>query len=1032
MAVITQSYLKSNYVTLYLQDILHLCSTIQLLLSNNYAPDAPIEKIYVSMPTNIYIDLIVEGGKVKRVIEKVFPFDESAETYYNNNFSKNIYNDFQLNKIIRTLDHLVVSGKEYFYPDASGRPIVLSPPWTDGYKEKYWVLSVCDIISIYDRVVLLGDPGSGKSTSLRYLTTRLIRNFFEKNNNTVVNNLQSPDDETLSNFLFDNDYIPIYIEIREFAKWVSDNKCQRFGTAELKKYLLSSFRDQQLKNSFDQFWNEIKQANVLLLLDGLDEITVSDKRYDITKEKIEGLIAQLSSDISSLKVMFSSRIGEYVDYRVSGFKIVRLTSMYEYKSRELIRKTYAYCYPDRCITNQAIDNLLREMSEKNLREDISGNPLLLSLIVAIAMKSEGDKLALPKQKSQILYDGIKLLIDRWLIKEERPEFFKKYTDDDIFQKLKQFASTTNENGLINMESLIEFLQSDQTNAMAVLNYLVERAGLIIKRGAQYEFAHKSFRSYLSASYIVDSGMCTQYLTTNNDSHFKRKKEEAKLVVEILFDTVRTLEANDGSISRLWSLVQILVFNPKNEWDIWLAGVIVSKRNFQLLKVDFPLSRFIIEQLRESLLNVFVKKGRFSNQTLDTKYRLECGDILGCLGDSRLGINSENGIPCVSWCTVDSGNFIFGISDNTVQTVRSNFWSKDCIFSREQPPHQVQIDSFQISKYPVTVDQFRSFLSSSDGYKNREWYNWSKVSSDFFDSKVKNFDFEFPNKCDIGNYPATGVSFIEAIAFCKWLSYKTGDSIRLPSEAEWEYVAKHNGELFPWGNEFDSYKCNCISTGVGHICSVGSFYQSDESQPIDLCGNIWEWTQSFYTETHNSDDQNTIINVKNNKKIKDYYLISNRGGSYLNGPNCCRVSYRGRDPINQKADRNGFRIVKEVSKFNGSVLDSPISKQMYMTNNANTYQRMGYGPVINKGDKVKIWYRVIKNDVEIQQSTFEFTLGTNAIHPEIESQLASKRVATLINISANACDYFGERTIGDICPNDKLDFEVFVMDVIIEK
>lgn len=1011
---------EKKLISLFLEEQLPNCQTVQLFSSSSYASQAPIEDLYVSMPTNVSVDLTISRGAIKSIVEQTNIQDEIFNNYVGNKSSSVRYDSEKLNKISKKLSDYVEEGKEYFYPELLERPLIVSPPWTDGLKENYWVLSIGDIVSLYDRVIVLGGPGTGKSTSLRYLAARLILHY-----------LESPyiSEELLSDFLFEQNYIPVFIEVRDFSKWLSTEKKSRIDLNELKGYLYSLLKHQELTNDPDAFWNILKQQNVIFIFDGLDEAYSPNTDYQITQQKLRGLTARLTSEFKTLKILFSSRIGEYVDYQLSDYKMVKLVSMHQYKTRELIQKIYKYhgiSYDDK-----QISNFLNEMQKRRLQEDISGNPLLLSLIVAIAMNTDGDNFSLPKQKSHILYEGIKLLIDRWYTNEERPEFFKKYTDDEILAKLKHFAYGTNENGLINVNDLMAFVQADYQNANDILDYLLKRAGLIVKKGNDYEFAHKSFRSYLAASYIVDTVECTKYLTTNNRKRFQRQQEESILVVDILFDTIKSLESNDGSISQLWSIITLLVYtSTHNEWDIWLAGKMISRREYLLLKVDNPLKDIVIQELKKLLLAVFKKQGMFTKQDLDTNKRLECGEILGELGDLRDGVGVKDGIPDISWCSVDSGNFLYGISETSQDIVKNTKWGKDCIFTRELPTQSIDIDAFEISKYPITVRQFKAFIEDPDGYYSRFWYLWSDVAKSFFNNQVQNKTFVFPPGTEIDNYPATNVAFIEAVAFCKWLSYKTNSTIRLPSDCEWEYVAKQNGNIFTWGEEFDKTKCNSLSSAIGHICPVGSFTNTSASDntPVDLCGNTWEWTQSFYTESHEYDLKNTIINVQNNMAINESTLIADRGGCYLNGPNCLRVSFRGRDPITSRADRYSFRVIKECTPFTGEVLDTPNVQQEFTTTNQNIQERSGYGCKIQNGDNIKIWYSVQKNGVLIQQETCELKLGNQKVHPLIENMFCNKRVASYFNIEMKGSECFGQKSFCRIEPNDTLKFDISIMDI----
>ena len=1008
-------------LNIYLKKISSLYDKVRLFSSSSYSSEAPMCNLYVSMPTNIYIDIEVKGNMIQRIWEK-FNVDKDVYKYVLNENAYIEYDDSKKQKIVDRLEVLVNEGQEYLYPNIEERPLIISLPWNDGIKENYWILNVCDTIALYDQVVLLGGPGSGKSTTLRHLTIELINNYFGRVDDQI--------ELYLSNYLQKNKYIPIYIEMRDFSKWLNENRRNNISVSEIKEYIAKFIDSGVDKNIIEELWLFLKKNRVLFIWDGLDEIYTENKEYSITKEKLTGVIHQIKGEMKNVKIVLSSRIGEYIDYELPNFKKVKLMPMDRHKIAELIRKIYHY--NSEMITKEQINSFILEMSEKKLEEDIVGNPLLLSLIVAIAMNEPGGKNTLPNEKSQILYEGIKLLIERWYSNEAMPSFFEAYTSDEILQKLKCFAYNTNENGLISFKELFIFLKADKDNSTEILDYLVKRAGLIIQKGEEYEFAHKSFRSYLAASYIVESENCLKHLTTNTRVSFIKQHETTSLAIEILFDKIKEVKSNDNSVAMLWNIINLLIDESETEWDVWLAGKIVSNRRYLLLNTRVRFQDEIVRSLKDKLLNVFTQKGEYVSQDLDISRRLECGVVLGQIGDVRLGVGVRKGIPEIAWCNIQEGKFLYGIEAETIDKIRQFHWGKECIFERELPSHEVYVQRFQISKYPITVLQFKSFLQDEEGYYQSKWYEWSEVAQEFYAKYVYHKKFCLPDKHNVDNYPITYVSFIEAVAFCKWLSMKTGSDIRLPSEVEWEYVAKMQKGIFAWGNEYSGRQCNGLSTDVGTVCPVGSFYQPENDAPIDMCGNTWEWTQTYYTEDHQSDDINTIINVNHNERVKKEYLVTDRGGSFLNGPNCMRVSFRGRDPIDARADRHGFRVVKCIEPFEGEIENEPRYQQIGITCDDIVCERKGYGPVVKQNDNILIWYELYneKTNQYIERGVrYEFVLGTGKIHKLLEDMLIGKRVASFFIVKVQAKECIGDRPFGNIRLSDMLRFEISIMDVV---
>lgn len=240
-------------------------------------------------------------------------------------------------------------------------------------------------------------------------------------------------------------------------------------------------------------------------------------------------------------------------------------------------------------------------------------------------------------------------------------------------------------------------------------------------------------------------------------------------------------------------------------------------------------------------------------------------------------------------------------------------SKDGGYDREKPAHTVAVKDFYLGKYPVTVAQFKTFIDASayqtDADKDGGSYLWN--GNDLVKTSGVNW------RCDVegkirpegeNQHPVIHISWNDARAYCVWLTEKTGQSFRLPSEAEWEYAAR-GGRLskgFQYAGSNDLKE-----VGWYHGNSGSKTHRVGEKKPnelglYDMSGNVWEWCEDdwhgSYKDNPPTDGSAWVDNPRGSYRV-------NRGGSWYNTPAGARVASR----VNvNPADRNdfvGFRLAR---------------------------------------------------------------------------------------------------------------------------
>ncbi len=200
-------------------------------------------------------------------------------------------------------------------------------------------------------------------------------------------------------------------------------------------------------------------------------------------------------------------------------------------------------------------------------------------------------------------------------------------------------------------------------------------------------------------------------------------------------------------------------------------------------------------------------------------------------------------------------------------------------------HIQEIESFWISRYPITQSQFIKIM----GY-NPSYYSSKSV---------------YIGKNSTGNFPVECVAWNEALKFCN--CFKTLAKIdyvtRLPYESEWEYACRGNKDyIFQNGNVMDStqaniqgnypFNTNLIGSTLNRTCEVG-LYEPNQFGLYDMHGNIWEWCMDEYKSPSG-------IIYPNARVLK--------GGAWNCYSRFCRTSYRGINEAYKRYFDTGFRIV----------------------------------------------------------------------------------------------------------------------------
>jgi formylglycine-generating enzyme required for sulfatase activity len=227
---------------------------------------------------------------------------------------------------------------------------------------------------------------------------------------------------------------------------------------------------------------------------------------------------------------------------------------------------------------------------------------------------------------------------------------------------------------------------------------------------------------------------------------------------------------------------------------------------------------------------------------------------------------------------------------------------------EKPAHRVRIGyEFEMGVTEVTVAQFRAFIeatgTATDGQK--EGYGWLRRGAEDWQCE-DNLDWRHATSHQSDDHPATLISWYDAMAFCHWLSVESGQEIRLPSEAEWEYACRA-GTAGLFAGELSAM-------GWSRHNSWGDPHPVARKQPnawglYDMHGNVWEWCLDFFALSYDG----APTDGRPRWNVDGPTDAVSRGGSFANPPGWLASGCRMGTRPSASHYNNGFRLVRVVKK-----------------------------------------------------------------------------------------------------------------------
>lgn len=233
--------------------------------------------------------------------------------------------------------------------------------------------------------------------------------------------------------------------------------------------------------------------------------------------------------------------------------------------------------------------------------------------------------------------------------------------------------------------------------------------------------------------------------------------------------------------------------------------------------------------------------------------------------------------CPQMIVLPPGKFIMGSPEGEAGRV-----------ANEGPQHPVTIArQFAVSIYDVTFDEWKACVNVG---------GCPKVADSGYDA---------------GNTPITNITWNDAETYVEWLAKMTGQPYRLPTEAEWEYMARAGTTTtYYWGSDLGTGNANCMVCGTKFddkgLSPVGSF-KPNPFGLYDVTGDAWQWLADCFHKNYVGAPTDGSAWTSG-----DCSLRVDRGGSWISAASNLRIAFRGSYPAGSRNYSLGLRVVRTLT------------------------------------------------------------------------------------------------------------------------